>query len=107
MSQEKENTHQQITDFESLIGKCIQGKVDGHKFNVISPGAVSDYQKNYDEAQFQNMSEEGKTAVFAMLDDVLIGMIALADIVRDTAKKAVADLKQKKIHSVMRTGGSH
>src|SRR5699024_2387888 len=88
----------------SLTGKGIQGKVDGHKVNVISPGAVSDYQKNYDEAQFQNMSEEGKTVVFVMLDDVLIGMIALADIVRDTAKKAVADLKQKNIHSVMLTG---
>lgn len=104
MAHEKEMTLKQITDFESLTGKGIQGKVDGHKVNVISPGAVSDYQKNYDEAQFQNMSEEGKTVVFVMLDDVLIGMIALADIVRDTAKKAVADLKQKNIHSVMLTG---
>src|SRR5699024_3364012 len=54
--------------------------------------------------QFNNMSEEGKTVVFVLLDDELIGMVALADIVRDTAKEAVAHLKDEGIHSIMLTG---
>src|SRR5699024_2184149 len=50
------------------------------------------------------MSEEGKTVVFVLLEDELIGMIALADIVRETAKEAIATLKKNGIHSIMLTG---
>src|SRR5699024_8060470 len=38
------------------------------------------------------------------LDDELAGMIALADMVRETAKEAIADLKENGIHSIMLTG---
>src|SRR5690625_7624163 len=50
------------------------------------------------------MSEEGKTVVFVLLDDELVGMIALADIVRETAKEAIATLKKNGVHSIMLTG---
>ena len=39
-----------------------------------------------------------------LVDEELAGMVALADIVRDTAKEAVAALKEKGIHSIMLTG---
>ncbi len=42
--------------------------------------------------------------VFVLLDDELAGMIALADIVRETAKEAISQLKEKGIHSIMLTG---
>src|SRR5699024_6457220 len=50
------------------------------------------------------MSNEGKTVVFVLLDDAFIGMIALADMVRQTAKEAVDVLKEKGIHPIMLTG---
>ncbi|GAA0594450.1 hypothetical protein GCM10009001_08200 [Virgibacillus siamensis] len=39
-----------------------------------------------------------------MVEDELVGMIALADMVRETAQEAIASLKDKGIHSVMLTG---
>src|SRR5699024_2394086 len=93
-----------VSDFESLTGKGIQGMIDGKKVNVVSPGYVNSQDMTYDKQQFNNMSEEGKTVVFVLLDDELIGMVALADIVRDTAKEAVAHLKDEGIHSIMLTG---
>ncbi|WP_163970971.1 heavy metal translocating P-type ATPase [Oceanobacillus halotolerans] len=93
-----------VTDFESITGKGIQGIVDGRKVNVVSPGYVNSNNLSYDQQLFNEMSEEGKTVVFVLLEDELIGMIALADMVRETAKEAIAALKGNGICSIMLTG---
>lgn len=93
-----------VTDFESITGKGIQGQLEGTKINVVSPGYVKVENLPYDESVFNALSEEGKTVVFVLADNKLAGMIALADMVRDTAKQAVAALKEKGIHSIMLTG---
>lgn len=101
---EKEVQLGKLTDFESITGKGIQGKADGKKVNVVSPGYVNSNNLAYDQQLFNEMSEEGKTVVFVLLEDELIGMIALADLVRKTAKEAIAALKEQGIHSIMLTG---
>ena len=103
-AKEQDMTLREITDFQSITGKGIEGKVDGKQVNVVSPGYVNDNKMDYDRELFNGMSEEGKTVVFVLLEDKLIGMIALADIVRKTAKEAIATLKENGIHSIMLTG---
>lgn len=103
-AKEKELSIGRVNDFESITGKGIQGQVDGQKVNVVSPGYVNSSRISYNQTQFNELSEEGKTVVFVLVEDQLAGMIALADIVRDTAKEAVAALKEKGIHSIMLTG---
>src|SRR5699024_10620690 len=103
-AKEKEINFGSITDFESITGKGIEGKVDGKRVNVVSPGYVNENNLDFDRKLFNDMSEEGKTVVFVLLEDQLIGMIALADIVRETAKEAIATLKENGVHSVMLTG---
>lgn len=93
-----------VADFESITGKGIQGQLEGTKINVVSPGYVKGENLPYDESVFNALSKEGKTVVFVLADNKLAGMIALADMVRDTAKQAVAALKEKGIHSIMLTG---
>ncbi|MGO1058767.1 copper-translocating P-type ATPase [Planococcus sp. FY231025] len=93
-----------VGDFGSIAGKGIQGWVDGQKVNVVSPGYVNSQQLNFNQDVFNQLSEQGKTVVFVLVEDELAGMIALADLVRDTAKEAVAALKAKGIHSIMLTG---
>ncbi|RSL33309.1 copper-translocating P-type ATPase [Salibacterium salarium] len=94
----------EIEEFQSITGKGIEGKVDGHKINAVSPGYVKSQKLTYDQDLFNKLSEEGKTVIFVLMNDTLIGMIALADMVRETAKEAVAILKEKEIHSIMLTG---
>ncbi|ANU13073.1 heavy metal translocating P-type ATPase [Planococcus halocryophilus] len=93
-----------VTDFESITGKGIQGQVEGQKINVVSPRYVTDNNLSFDEHMFNELSEEGKTVVFVLVKDQLAGMVALADIVRETAKEAVSALKEQGIHSIMLTG---
>ena len=93
-----------ISDFTSITGKGIQGTIEGKKVNVVGPGYIKNSDIRYDEALFTKRSAEGKTVVFLLIDDKLIGMIALADIVRETAKEAIATLKEQDVHSIMLTG---
>nr|WP_240407239.1 heavy metal translocating P-type ATPase [Gracilibacillus halophilus] len=104
LASEKGLELKKISDFESITGKGIEGKIEGKKVNVVSPGYVDANHYEYDQQQFRQLSEEGKTVVFVLLDDDLIGMVALADMVRETAKEAISSLKEKGIHSVMLTG---
>ncbi|WP_040955022.1 heavy metal translocating P-type ATPase [Virgibacillus sp. SK37] len=103
-SKEQEITLKKVSDFTSITGKGIEGKVDGEQVNVVSPGYVKSNGLDYDTDAFNKMSEEGKTVVFVLVNEQLIGMIALADIVRETAKEAIAALKEDGIHSIMLTG---
>ncbi|APC47920.1 ATPase [Virgibacillus halodenitrificans] len=103
-SKDQEITLKKVADFTSITGKGIEGKVDGKQINVVSPGYIKSNGLNYDTDAFNKMSEEGKTVVFVLVDDRLVGMIALADIVRETAKLAIAALKEDGIHSIMLTG---
>lgn len=92
------------TNFESLTGKGLRGTVEGKEVMVVSPGYVKDQQISFDQNRFNQWSEEGKTVVFTLINGELAGMIALADIVRETAKEAVAELKGMGIKPIMLTG---
>ncbi len=101
---EKNLELKQITDFQSITGKGIEGKITGEKVNVVSPGYVNDKGMTYDTSKFEAMSSEGKTVVFVLVEDELIGMIALADIIRESAKEAISTLKSNGVQSIMLTG---
>ncbi len=103
-AQDKEKELQELSDFKSITGKGISGNVSGKQVHVVSPGYLQAEQISYDKEQYQALSEQGKTVVFVLVESQLIGMIALADMVRDTAKEAIGKLNEEGIHSVMLTG---
>ncbi|MEK4649514.1 heavy metal translocating P-type ATPase [Exiguobacterium sp. FSL W8-0210] len=93
-----------VRGFGSMTGIGLEGTVEGEQVRVVSPRYVRDKQLEIDEATFEGLSEEGKTVVFVLKETQLIGMVALADLVREEAKKTVQELKQKGIQSIMLTG---
>src|SRR5699024_4724881 len=82
----------------------IEGQIDGKKINVFRPKYVEDMDITYDTDRFEEMSEAGKTVVFVLVEDELIGKIALADIIREAAKEAIATLHEHTVHTTMITG---
>ncbi|MFD1927108.1 copper-translocating P-type ATPase [Sporosarcina siberiensis] len=93
-----------VENFQSLTGKGLEGTVDGKQVLVVSPGHVKELNLEFDNVQFDKWSLEGKTVVFTLIDNKLAGMIALADIVRETAIDAINKLKEMNIKSIMLTG---
>ena len=96
----------QPDDFESLTGKGIQGKVDNQNARVVSPGYLKDKQIDFDQSKFLALSEEGKTISFLLIDDKVVGFIALADQIKESSKEAIAQLKSMNVESMMLTGDS-
>src|SRR5699024_5673461 len=95
---------QDIAGFDAITGQGIEGKGAGKREHVVRPGYVNDRGIACDQKVCQQMSEEGKTVVFVLVEEELAGMITLADMVRDTAKEAISTLKSHGVHSIMLTG---
>lgn len=93
-----------VENFKSLTGKGLQGVVNGKAIKVVSPGYMKEKNLAYNADQYNKWAEEGKTVVFVLIENDLAGMIALADIVRETAKQAIRELKEMGIESIMLTG---
>ena len=93
-----------VDEFSSITGKGLEGKVDGKKVMVVSPGYMNDENIDYDKERYMQLSEQGKTVVFVLIDGKLEAMFALADIIRESAKNAIQQLKSMNVSSIMLTG---
>jgi len=91
-------------EFKSITGKGLQGKIDGNIINIVSPGYMSENNISYPQEKYSMLAEQGKTVVFVLINNKLAGLIALADKIRESAKEAVAALKNMGISSMMLTG---
>ncbi|MBB6449816.1 Cu2+-exporting ATPase [Geomicrobium halophilum] len=94
----------QPKDFDSMTGAGITGNVDGKVISIVSPGYLQREGISYDEERLSKLSETGKTVVFVLQEQTLLGAIALADTVKESAKEAVERLHQMGIDTVMLTG---
>lgn len=93
-----------VTDYQNLTGEGLRATVDGQPVKIVSPGYLKREGVAFDEKAYSSLAKEGKTVVFILRDNKLLGFIALSDVVRPTAKEAVDELKQMEVTSIMLTG---
>lgn len=94
----------EVTGFHNLTGIGLKAVVDGKDILVVSPGYLRSENIAFDEMNYEKLAREGKTVVFILEGNKLLGYIALSDIARDTAIDAVEALKSMGIESIMLTG---
>ena len=96
----------EVTDFKAFPGWGVEGVLNG----ILALGgkaALLTERGLMTEAflrQGENMAEEGKTPLYFAVNDTLLGMIAVADVVKPDSAQAVQELKNMGIHVVMLTG---
>jgi P-type Cu2+ transporter len=93
-----------VTDFKAIPGKGAKGKVEGKEVMVVSPGYLRENNIEFQSGKIDELSAQGNTVVFVLLDGALQGAIALADIIRPESKQAIARLKEMGIQTMMLTG---
>jgi Cu2+-exporting ATPase len=91
-------------NFENIPGKGAQATVDGSNVKVVSRNYADEQGIEYDKDKVTDLSGEGKTLVFVLVDDKAAGCIALDDVIRDESRDAVAKLKEMGIQVMMITG---
>ena len=94
----------EVTDYQNLTGRGLEATVDGRKIKIVSPGYLRDENIPFDDEQYEQIAREGKTVVFILEESKLLGFIALTDIIRESAKEAVAMLREMGVESIMLTG---
>ncbi|MCF8105348.1 MAG: copper-translocating P-type ATPase [Desulfohalobiaceae bacterium] len=93
-----------VEDFKSIPGKGAQGRVDDKEVKVVSPGYLKENDIPMQDERIETFNSQGKTVVFVIIDKELQGAIALADIIREESKQAIARLKEMGIRCMMLTG---
>ncbi len=87
----------EVKDFRRLPGKGVSGIVDGKNLIVGGEAVLENIPK---------ITKGGNTIIYVVADGKLLGSIALADVIREESKEAVADLKKMGIKVAMLTGDS-
>jgi Cu2+-exporting ATPase len=93
-----------VKSFSAIPGKGAEGIVNGKEVKVVSPGYLKEHNLEVSDARIDTLSAQGKTVVFVLIDGVVNGAVALADIVRRESKEAITDLKRMGIRTMMLTG---
>ncbi len=97
---------EEAEEFQALPGNGLsavwQGTaVKGGSFSFINTQAQLPKEA---ERFFEKLAEEGKTPLFFMKDGTYVGIIAVADVIREDSSRAVKELQNMGIHVVMLTG---
>lgn len=93
-----------VEGFKAIPGKGTEGKVNEREVKVVSPGYLREQNIGMADARIGQLSSQGKTVVFVLIDGVLSGAIALADIIRAESRGAIARLKTMGVKTMMLTG---
>ncbi len=93
-------------EFEAIPGKGAEAVVDGRNVKVVSPGYLKENDLDADDDKVREVAEQGKTVVYVLLDDQVIGAIGLADIIRSESHEALVRLRGMGIQTLMITGDS-
>ena len=97
---------EEVTGFQALPGNGLTAILDGHTLyggnHTLISSKVSvdgDIQK-----KAEKLAEAGKTPLFFGNEDRLLGVIAVADVIKEDSPQAIKELQNMGIHVVMLTG---
>ncbi len=99
-------TPHEISDFEALSGNGLRGKLGKNEIiggSVKYISEIIDLDKTIEE-KTEKLSEEGKTPLLFAENGSLIGVIAVADVIKEDSPTAIKELKNMGIKTVMLTG---
>jgi len=107
-AEEKELTLIQAENFQSVTGKGVTGKVDGHQ--VVLGNLKLFESLNIDAGNLPQQADsqraEGQTVMLLAIDGKAAGLIGVADPIKDSTEEAIRNLHKEGIRVVMLTGDS-
>ena len=96
-----------VQDFEALVGRGIQGKLENEVIRIGNIELMEDNAitiREEDKQAIADLSDQGKTPLLVAQGQRLIGIIAVADTLRKETKQAIAELKALGLKTIMLTG---
>ncbi|HZK54775.1 MAG TPA: heavy metal translocating P-type ATPase [Desulfosporosinus sp.] len=97
---------QDVTNYKEEGGYGVTCTFEGQTLLIGNIKLMNLHSVNIKDAEqdFQRLAESGKTTSFIALGDQVIGLIALADVVKESTKEAIERLHQLGMKTFMITG---
>ena len=93
-----------IQKFQSIPGKGVQGIIGRELIKAVGKNYLKEKLIKIENKEISKLTEQGKTIVYVLLENKLIGAIALSDTIREESKEVIKKLKSMGIKSIMLTG---
>lgn len=94
-----------LTDFKILSGHGLEGNLGGKKLHGGSASYISNFTSIKElKDRAEALAEEGKTPLFFEEGGKLLGLMAVADVIKEDSPRAIRELKDMGIQVVMLTG---
>ncbi|MGB3221902.1 MAG: heavy metal translocating P-type ATPase [Desulforhopalus sp.] len=111
-AEKKECVIAQPLSFSATLGRGITSslQLDSKKYDVLFGNYEFVRENQIDglteqvEREASELSDQGKTVLYLVVDKILAGLLAIADPLKDEAKKTIRDLESMNIKVVMLTG---
>ncbi|MDO4814732.1 MAG: heavy metal translocating P-type ATPase [Gemella sp.] len=105
-AKEKDISLLQVENFRSLTGLGLEGVIEGRKLLVGNETLMVEEKVDisFAENDFNNLTQRGETPIFVSYQGTLVGLLGVADRVKDDSRKAIRLLKNKGLTVVMLTG---
>ncbi len=104
-AKEKQITPLKVQKFEAIEGKGVRAMYRGQTAFVGSGKLLVDINISREMSQqAEQLQNEAKTIVYVGLDNKIIGLIAIQDTPKPTAKAAITELKKSGLTTIMLTG---
>lgn len=94
--------------FQSVPGKGVTGQINGHVVTLGNIKLLEDLGINPGElvGKAEDMRSEGQTVMFVVIDGKIIGLLGVADPIKETTAEAIQKLHEEGVKVVMLTGDS-
>lgn len=94
-------------NFEAVSGNGLKATIEGKEIAGGNESFISKMLDRIPESskkRIEALASEGKTPIYFVKDKELLGIIAVADTIKDDSKEAIEELKEMGLHVVMLTG---
>lgn len=98
VSSYKSDDYYAVADFENIISKGLQGKINGDVYKIGSNSFANTQNITI------NLVKKGVTKLYVSKNDELIGIICVADKIKENSKFAIEQLNKMGINTFMLTG---
>ena len=93
-------------EFNSIPGHGVEARVDGRRVHIGNAKLMAREGVKFDdlEVQVSELAKDAKTAMYVAVDGRAAGVVAVADVIRESARQAIGFLHDAGVRTVMLTG---
>lgn len=94
----------EVSDYELIAGEGISAKVEGKLSYAGNAKLMTRASIDLNSIEIEDYAKDAKTTLYFASEDKLLGVIAVADIIKPTSKEAIEELTNMGINVIMLTG---